>query len=215
MKNKILYLIKSPDRLFISILLKLFKALGYNSFLFHSQNPSQPITIKYWFWQKVIGINRNAYWPVDKRSKVYNSQNIRVGIGSFPGYMPGCYIQGIGKINIGDYSIFGPNVGIISANHDIYNHQNHNSKTVEIGSYCWIGMNAVVLPDVSLGNFTIVAAGSVVKDSFKEGYCIIAGNPAVKIKDLEKGKCIPFEVENKNYIGYLSREKYSTMFPEK
>lgn len=46
-------------------------------------------------------------------------------------------------------------------------------------------MNAMILPGVKLGNNTIVGAGSVVTKSF-EGDCIIAGNPAKKIKDIEK-----------------------------
>jgi acetyltransferase-like isoleucine patch superfamily enzyme len=50
-------------------------------------------------------------------------------------------------------------------------------------------MNAVILPSVRLGDFTVVGAGSVVTKSFNEGYCIIAGNPATKIKSLDKHKC--------------------------
>lgn len=44
-------------------------------------------------------------------------------------------------------------------------------------------MNSVILPGVVLGNNTIVGAGSIVTKSFIEGNCIIAGNPAIKIKD--------------------------------
>ena len=47
-------------------------------------------------------------------------------------------------------------------------------------------MNSVILPGVVLGEKTIVGAGSVVTKSFLEGYCVIAGNPAKKIKDLNK-----------------------------
>ena len=39
-------------------------------------------------------------------------------------------------------------------------------------------MNSIILPNVNLGNHTIVGAGSVVTKSVTEGYCIIAGNPA-------------------------------------
>ena len=47
-------------------------------------------------------------------------------------------------------------------------------------------MNSVILPGVTLGNHTIVGAGSIVTKSFSEGNCIIAGNPAKKIRDFEK-----------------------------
>ncbi len=52
----------------------------------------------------------------------------------------------------------------------------------KIGSYSWIGMNSVILANVELGDFTIVQAGSMVKDSFPKGYCVIGGNPAKLIK---------------------------------
>lgn len=57
-----------------------------------------------------------------------------------------------------------------------------------IGRNCWIGMNAVILPGVKLGDYTIVGAGAVVTHSFPEGYCVIGGVPAKKIKDLDKDK---------------------------
>ena len=60
-----------------------------------------------------------------------------------------------------------------------------DARDVIIGEKCWIGMNCVVLPGVTLGDHTIVGAGAVVTKSFKDGYCVIAGNPAKKIKDIE------------------------------
>lgn len=45
-------------------------------------------------------------------------------------------------------------------------------------------MNSVILPGVTLGNHTIVGAGSVVTKSFPEGNCVIVGNPGRVIKKL-------------------------------
>jgi acetyltransferase-like isoleucine patch superfamily enzyme len=53
-------------------------------------------------------------------------------------------------------------------------------------------MGAIVLPSVKLGDFTIVGAGAVVTKSFPEGYCVIAGNPARIIKQLNKTECEAF-----------------------
>lgn len=77
-----------------------------------------------------------------------------------------------------------PNVGIITTNHDVYDVSKHiKEEDIKLVNKCWIGMNAVVLPGVELGDNTIVAAGAVMSRSFPEEYCIL-GVPAKKIKDL-------------------------------
>lgn len=145
------------------------------------------------------------HWPTHRTSTVFG--NITIGINSNVGANPGCYIQGIGKITVGNYTLIAENVGIISANHDIYDYRVHKKEEVIIGDYCWIGMNSVILPGVVLGNHTIVAAGSIVTKSFKEGYCIIAGNPAKIIKVLDKSKCVDY-VDEHEYYGFISKEEF-------
>jgi acetyltransferase-like isoleucine patch superfamily enzyme len=174
---------------------------------YKTRGTAAPITLKTLFFQKVLGFNKEAYWPMHFTSQVGGVKNIKIGIGTAPGLSPGCYIQGIGKIEIGDYTIIAPNIGIISANHDLYNNKKHIKQKVKIGRYCWIGMNSVILPGVELGDWTIVGAGSIVTKSFKEGYCVIAGNPAKVVKKLDKDKCI--EYRNKyEYYGYIPKEKF-------
>ena len=96
----------------------------------------------------------------------------------------------------------GPNVGIISANHNVYENSQSAPGEVKLGAYCWVGMGAVILPGVVLGDNTVVGAGSVVTKSFSSGYCVIAGNPATKVKDLEPDKCVRFK-NDKEYVGYI------------
>lgn len=175
--------------------------------MYYTRGTQNPITLRFLFWQKILGFNRKAYWPMHFTSIANNPANIYAGVDVCPGYSPGCYIQGIGKIYIGDYTQIAPNVGIISANHDLYDSRQHVLKTVTIGKYCWLGMNSVVLPGSTLGDFTIVAAGSVVTKSFPEGYCVLAGNPAKVIKELERDKCQPFK--NKyEYFGYIRSSRF-------
>ncbi len=54
---------------------------------------------------------------------------------------------------------------------------------VVIGSRCWIGMNSIVMKGVSIGDDTIVAAGSIVTRSLPAGV-VAAGNPATPVRDL-------------------------------
>lgn len=164
-------------------------------------------TFRLWFFQKVLGFNRGAYWPVDFRSKINQWKNVYVGIDSAPGIEPGCYIQGIGKVYIGDYVRIAANVGLVSANHDASDLREHRAGRLKIGSYCWIGMNSIILPEVELGDFTVVAAGSVVTKSFKEGHCVIGGNPAAVIKKLDLTQCERYQNENL-YHGYIRATEF-------
>ena len=166
-----------------------------------------PVTLEMWKKQRVSLHNKRVYWPVHETSIVSGYKNIYAGIDTSPGYMPGCYIQAIGEIYIGDYTQISSNVGIITANHDLYDSRKHIVEKVSIGKYCWIGMNSVILPGVVLGDNTIVGAGSVVTKSFSEGYCVIVGNPARKITNLDKSEVILHECTNK-YNGYIPSEEF-------
>ncbi|WP_285009890.1 acyltransferase [Pedobacter faecalis] len=175
--------------------------------IYETRGTQTPITFRYLFFQKILGINRSAYWQVHFTSIVTYPKNITVGIETSPGMMPGCYIQGMGEIVIGDYTQIAANVGIISSNHDLYDTSKHVEGKVNIGRYCWIGMNSVVLPGITLGDFTIVGAGSIVTKSFPEGHCVIAGNPAKIIKVLEREKCEGY-TSRYEYNGYIPKEKF-------
>ncbi len=167
-----------------------------------------PVTLQMWFLQKVVGFNRHAYWPMHFTSKVGNVANIYAGIDTAPGWSPGCYIQGGGKTVIGDYTQIGPNVGIISSNHDVHDSRRHVAREVLIGKYCWIGMGAVVLPGAILGDFTVVGAGAVVTKQFPEGHCVLAGNPARVVKQLDWAECVPFRNEHE-YHGYIPAPQFA------
>ena len=52
---------------------------------------------------------------------------------------------------------------------------------VTIGNDCWIGAECTIMPNVTLGEFCIVATNSTVKESFP-AYSIIGGNPAKLIR---------------------------------
>jgi acetyltransferase-like isoleucine patch superfamily enzyme len=204
--ERVLFSISSlPFRLLEKICL----LFPYFSFISETRKTQTPITFKLWWDQKILGYNRYCYWPVNRTSVVVGAQNIFAGIETSPGYMPGCYIQGIGKIYIGDYTQIASQVGIISANHDLYDNRAHIVKDVVLGRYCWIGMGSIILPGVRLGDNTIVAAGSVVTKSFPQGYCVIGGNPAKIIKELDKEKCIKHK-SDKEYNGYIPASKFDS-----
>jgi len=88
-----------------------------------------------------------------------------------------------GGVKIGDRTLIGYRTQILSTNHIIPENRDrifgsgHEGKMVVIGDDVWIGCNVIVLPGVTIGTGSIVAAGSVVTKSI-EPYSIVAGNPA-------------------------------------
>lgn len=206
MLDKVKYFLNRPLQLPIVIITKL---LPYFRFLYETSDYQGRVNFEFWFMQKVLNLggNKRAYWPVHFTSKVFDVENILVGVDAYPGIMGGCYITGKGGLSIGDYSQIAPNVVIVTANHDIYDNRQHISAPIKIGKYCWIGAGASIMPGVELGDWTIVGAGAVVTKSFTEGYAVIGGVPAVKIKDLNHDKCIPFENQYK-YYGYIRADRF-------
>ncbi len=205
MKQKVAYLLQNPLRILVVLITK----LPYFRFIRETADYQCTVNFGFWFNQKVLnlGSNKKAYWPVHWTSQVYDADQILVGVDSCPGIMKGCYIQGKGRITIGDYTQIAPNVVIVSANHDVYDTRKHILAPVEIGNYCWIGAGAKIMPGVKLGDWTIVGAGAVVTHSFPEGACIIGGVPAIMIKPLDKEKCLPYK-NRIAYYGYIRSDKF-------
>ncbi len=142
-----------------------------------------------WF-QKFLGFNRMVPWPMAPTMRISNYKNIVFDLSSINNFQsPGCYMQNLdAKIFIGKNVYIGPNVGIITSNHDLYNLNNHiKGKNIIIAHNCWIGMNSVILPGVKIGPNTIIGAGSIVTKSFRSGYVVLAGSPAKIVKYIKKG----------------------------
>lgn len=137
--------------------------------------------------RSLLGVNKEARFPVAFRNTVIFPENVSFHPDDLNNFQSsGIYIQAAGKVDIGRGTFIAPNVGIITSNHDFSNLALHNEpKAVVIGENCWIGMNSVILPGVTLGNHTIVGAGSIVTKSFEKGYCVIAGTPARMIKRID------------------------------
>lgn len=158
--------------------------------LFYSRSVGIPnIYLLYFFFpQKILRINGFVKWPVHFTSRVMFRNRIKVGNRCFPGINSGCYIQGRGGIEIGDNLRMGPNVGLISANHDIDNYDEWvNAGPIIIGKNVWIGMNSVILPGVQIGDNVVIAANSVVTKDVQSN-AIVGGIPAKILKSKNKYK---------------------------
>ncbi len=108
-------------------------------------------------------------------------------IGENVGIAANAFIAMRGKVEIGDNTIFGPNVSIHAENHNFNDLetpirlQGATRKGVKIGKDCWIGSKAVILDGVNIGDHVIVAAGAVVNKDVPD-YAIVGGVPAKVLK---------------------------------
>jgi acetyltransferase-like isoleucine patch superfamily enzyme len=192
--------------------------ISYFSFfkpVFETGANESPIDFQNWIIFKIKGLGKGPYWPIHFTSTIQGSwRNVYVGIDAAPGISPGCYILANGKVFIDDYAQIAPNVGILSSNHFMLDIREHILNEVRIGKYCRIGMGSVIHPGVTLGDFTTVAAGTIVTKSFPQGYCVISGNPAVLVKDYsldEKLKLKFLRYKNKfEYNGYIPTEQFKS-----
>ena len=95
-----------------------------------------------------------------------------------------------GGVEIGDRVFIGPNVGIYTANHptDVRRREKGYEWVlpVKIGNKVWIGGGVTILPGVTIGDNTVIAAGSVVTKDIPANV-VAAGNPCKVIKEAEEG----------------------------
>lgn len=94
------------------------------------------------------------------------------------------------KVMIGDYSRFGPGVIIMDNNShstSIDPETRHNDKAKEapviIGNNVWVGLRSIILKGVTVGDNSIIAAGSIVTKNVPPN-SLVGGNPAKFIKKL-------------------------------
>lgn len=95
-----------------------------------------------------------------------------------------------GGVEIGNDVFIGPNVGIYTANHptDVRRREKGYewALPVKIRDKVWIGGGVTILPGVTIGENTVIAAGSIVTKDISANV-IAAGNPCKVIKEAEKG----------------------------
>lgn len=90
-------------------------------------------------------------------------------------------------IYIGDRVMFGPNVTLATANHPINPELREKAfqynREVHIGNNVWIGANTVVVPGVTIGDNSVIGAGSVVTKDIPANV-VAVGNPCKVLREI-------------------------------
>ena len=141
---------------------------------------------------------------VGKGTEIFNFSNVKIGshcliqdhvyiragldgkvlVGDYCAINSFAKLFGHGGIEIGDYSQIGPGVLITTTGHDYKASMEAGFQTVKIGKWVWLGACATVLAGITLGDRSVIGAGSIVTKDIPPN-SIAVGNPAKVIKKNE------------------------------
>lgn len=92
-------------------------------------------------------------------------------------------------IYVGDYTMLGPNVVLAAANHPLLPQLREKAYQynlpVRIGRNCWLGAGVIVVPGVTIGDNSVIGAGSVVTRDIPADV-IAVGNPCRVLRKLDE-----------------------------
>ena len=97
------------------------------------------------------------------------------------------YILAFAPIKIGTNTSFSYRNMLITSTHDVNEFSTVIAKPIIIGDNCWITTNVTILPGVTIGNNTIIGAGSVVVENIPANV-FAAGNPCKVIRTIAFNK---------------------------
>lgn len=142
-------------------------------------NHTMPYTVEYKNLLDELIPNRGE--NVDIRTPITGVNFGKVKIGNNVTIMNGSLMMASGGITIEDDTMLAANVQLISNNHDLDKRAIITCLPIHIKKNCWIGAGATILRGITIGENSVVGAGSVVTKDVPDNV-IVAGNPAKIIK---------------------------------
>jgi maltose O-acetyltransferase len=111
--------------------------------------------------------------------------NLRIGEGTFVNF--GLVALDVAAITIGDHCQVGPGVQLLAATHpvdaELRRSGAENAAPISVGPNVWLGGAAIVCPGVTIGEDSVIGAGSVVTKDIPAAV-VAAGNPCRVIRTL-------------------------------
>jgi maltose O-acetyltransferase len=135
--------------------------------------------------QQLFGAGGDTVWMQPPFYCDYGS-NIHLGTRVFFNF--NCVVLDVCEVRIGDYTLFGPGVQILTPLHPFnaaLRREREFGKPVEIGADVWVGGGALILAGVHIGSRAVIGAGSVVTRDIPEN-AFAAGNPCRVIRDVSE-----------------------------
>lgn len=137
---------------------------------------------------KCLGLRVSWTSKVGRRVTVTDRRKFRSGRGTHINHE--AYFDCHRPIAIGSFCDIGYRTTFVTAGHELVSDfasvrplSDAASKPITVEDFVWIGANATVLPGVTIGRGSVVAAGAVVTRDV-EPYTLVAGVPARKVRSL-------------------------------
>ena len=118
---------------------------------------------------------------------IYTDFGMNLHLGKNVFINSGCCFQDQGGIYIGDNTLIGHQVVFATINHDMDPEKRGSMefKPIHVGKNVWIGAQVCVLPGVTIGDDSVIGAGSVVTKDIPAGV-LAAGNPCRVIREISE-----------------------------
>lgn len=151
----------------------------YSFFAYYVMNVIVAYIPIWWFrkfYYKLFGMKIGRGTMLNMTQYIFSPNKITIG--DYTNINRGCFIDGRGGCNIGNSVSISHKVSIVTGSHDA-NSINFSGiyLPIVIKDYAWIGINAIILQGVVIGEGAVVAAGAVVTKDVP-AYTIVGGIPA-------------------------------------
>jgi len=117
----------------------------------------------------------------------YCDYGVNITLGDKVYFNFNCVVLDVAEVHIGDRTLFGPLVQVYTASHPLSATERASGlelgKTIRIGSDVWVGGGAIICPGVSIGDRSVIGAGSVVTRDIPPDV-FAAGNPCREIRPI-------------------------------
>ncbi|RYY69313.1 MAG: sugar O-acetyltransferase [Chitinophagaceae bacterium] len=130
---------------------------------------------------RITGVEVDATTMIFPPFQINYGKNTRLGKNVFINF--DCTFLDLGGITIDDHVMLAPKVSLLSEGHPVTvnDRQKLIVGKIHIKRNAWIGANATILPGVTIGENSVVAAGAVVLNDVPAN-AIVGGIPAKLLK---------------------------------
>lgn len=147
----------------------------------------------YGVWKRLLKVGRSLYYfrrrDILVHGRVFVGRRGKIRIGERCSVNRGVILQGFNDIQIGKETVLSVNCMVLDGKLDYETLRRtgkrlHTPSFVHIGERVWVGAGAIILPGVTVGPRSVIAAGAIVTQSFPSDV-VVAGNPARVVRYLD------------------------------